>query len=152
MISSEVRMQASDRSAEIVRSVGTKLREIRERHDLTQKDLSARLQSAGMVSGSSAKTVSSWERAETPLPITALPVLAEAFRLETSALTRQLGLCGDLGGREFVITEATELFSQLADEPPEVSDTILRWLRDAIGFVRTTRVPRAGAHDLRPRE
>lgn len=132
----------SVRSVDIATAVGGQLKKLRDDHELTQKMLAARLQAAGMERGSSEKTISAWEVGTTPLPLTALPVLAAAFRMEPDALARRLGLCGDPGAREIVIADATDAVNQLADEPPEVADTILRWLRESIQIAHAARLAR----------
>jgi transcriptional regulator with XRE-family HTH domain len=135
-------MTASGPFVDIVKSVGLKLRAIRESHELKQVELAARLQAAGMESGSSSKTISAWERGETPLPLPALAPLAVAFRMEPGALASRLGICGDVAAREIRIAEGADILGQLADEPPEVAETILRWLRESVGIARTARLAR----------
>jgi transcriptional regulator with XRE-family HTH domain len=135
-------MTVSEGPADLARSVGHKLRTLREQHDLVQTDLAARLQAAGMERGASAKTVSAWERGETPLPLVALTPLAQAFRMERGALARRLGLCGEIDRREIVLAGGADALNQLAEEPPEVSDTILRWLRESVQIARTARLAR----------
>lgn len=128
--------------ADIAVAVGGRLKMLREKRDLTQVMLSARLQAAGMERGSSAKTISSWERGETPLPLPALLPLAIALRMEPDSLGRQLGLCGDPEGREILVAEGADLLEALANEPPEISNTILRWLRESVEIARLGRLGR----------
>lgn len=135
-------MKNGARPAEIAALVGGRLKRLRDDYDLTQVQLAARIQSLGMERGGSAKTISAWECGDTPLPLTALPVLASAFRMEPGVLARRLGICGEAGHRDLVIAEATETVNQLADEPPHVADTILRWLRESVEIARSARLGR----------
>lgn len=98
---------------DITKTVGMALRDLREGQRLTQAELSARLQTHGLTSGSSAKTVSAWERGETPLPLTVLPILADALHMDFVTLTRSLGLCGDPSSRAIRHAEAAELAEQI---------------------------------------
>jgi transcriptional regulator with XRE-family HTH domain len=141
MISSEERMLASDPSELLVKSVGAALRRLREDEQMSQETFAARLQAVGW-SGNSPQTVSAWERGDTPVPLPALPAIADVLRIETSALTRRLGLCGDPAGREVRLADATDFVNQLADEPPETAETILRWARDMIRIAHTGRLGR----------
>ena len=49
---------------------------------------------------------------------------------------------GDGASRDLVIAEAADAVNQLADEPPEVAETILRWMREAVEIARSARLAR----------
>jgi transcriptional regulator with XRE-family HTH domain len=132
----------SDTTDAFVRSTGAALRGIRKRQGLTQTELAARLQSRGIQGGSSPQTVSAWERGDTPIPLPALPVIAEALHLEPRSLGRHLGLCGPSGARELRIEEGADLLAQLQDEPPETIESILSWWRQSIEIARSNRLGR----------
>jgi len=142
MISSRGSPTVSDPSEAFVRSVGAALRQIRKSQDLTQAELAARLQAQGMETGSSAKTVSAWERGDTPIPLPALPVIAEALRLEPRVLGQQLGLCGAANSREIHLADGADLLRQLEDEPPEFAEAVVRWWRESFAFARAARLAR----------
>lgn len=120
-------MNGTGQTVDFAAGIGSCLRQLREASTLTQADLSARLQAAGLSKGSSPKTISAWERGETPLPLVVLPLLAAAFRMKPEELTRQLGLCG--GSREIRAATMRDLMGQLEDEPPEVVDGVLQMVR-----------------------
>lgn len=124
---------------DIVRRVGIALRHLRQQRNLTQIDLSARLQAAGMTDGASSKTVSAWERGETPVPLTAFPSIAEAFRMEVPALSHSLGLCGDPSSRDVRREEVVELLGEVDRLPAEVVDDLMAMWRTSIAIARGRR-------------
>ena len=134
-------MTASRPFVDIAKSVGVELKRLREARNITQVVLAARLQSAGMETGSSSKTVSAWERGETPLPLTALPPLAAAFRMEPGALVRHLGLCDDTT-REIKVAEGADALAQLTADAPDLAESIFGMLRKAREIARSNRLER----------
>ena len=132
----------TDAADAFVRATGAALRALRVREQLSQAELAARLQARGIKGGSSPQTVSAWERGDTPIPLPALPVIADALRLEPRALGRHLGLCGPASDRELRIEEGADLLIQLQDEPPETVASILSWWRQSIEIARANRLGR----------
>lgn len=106
---------------------------------MTQEMLAARLTVEGKAVSDS--TVSNWEAGTTPLPLTAFEPLARALRFDVPSLSRRLGLCTDSPGQTR-LAEGADILNQLADEPPEVADTILRWLRESMEIARMSRLAR----------
>lgn len=141
-MSSEGGVRVSDSSGGLVQATGAALRRLRKTEGLTQAALAARLQSRGLRGGSSSKTVSAWENGDTPIPLTAFPILADCFQLDTAALVRRLGLCGDVTSRDILLAEGVDLLRQLSDEPPEIAGTILTWIRQSVEMARLTRLGR----------
>lgn len=135
-------MTVSHGAVALTRSVGDQLRRLREQTDLTQAMLAARLQAAGMDKGSSAKTVSAWERGETPLPLMAIWYLAEAFRMEPATLARRLGICGPTDLQTTYIAEGADILASLQDEPPDIVAMLVTSFRQSVDIARAARLAR----------
>jgi transcriptional regulator with XRE-family HTH domain len=133
-------MAVSDPSDAFVKSTGAALRNLRNGQKLTQAELAARLQSRGIQGGSSPQTVSAWERGDTPIPLPAIPVIADALSMEPRVLGRSLGLCGTPEPREIHLEEGADLLAQLQDEPDDVVASILAWWRQSLEIARLNRL------------
>lgn len=120
--------------------IGHQIKALRTDRSLTQEDLSARFGTLGH--SVSSKTISSWETGRTPLPLTMLAPLAEALKMDAGHLGQRLGLCGAPSPRDLHFAEGADILTELADEPPEVAETILRWLRDSVQIAKTARLAR----------
>lgn len=118
------------------RLYGARLRAVREEHGLRQVDIAAKL-------GMSAGGYSSIERGAARMFVTDLERYAEALGVDAGYLGRRLGLCGVDAPREIRHAEAAELADRLADEPPEVADTILSWWRQSLEIAKANRLARS---------
>lgn len=119
------------------------------RDDLSASEIGRRVLQArdatGLSQGQFAKAahlsrayISRLERGLVPNPtITDLAAVAGAARIPITTLVSPPSQ-----EREIRITECADILSQLDGEPPEVADTILRWLRESIGIARAGRLAR----------
>lgn len=82
-----------------------------------------------------------YEQGRRQLRLEQLPMFAKAFGISVDALAARLGI-GGAGLRELQFAECAEILSELADEPPEVTRTILSWLRQSIAIAKLGRPAR----------
>ena len=82
-----------------------------------------------------------YEQGRRQLRLEQLPTFAKAFSMSVDALAVRLGL-GRSTLRELQYAECADILSQLADEPPEVTQIILNWLRQAVEIVKMGRATR----------
>lgn len=68
--------------------------------------------------------------------------LAHVARVLDIPLADLVSPPGRSASRELRITECADILSQLDDEPPEIADTILRWLRESVDIARAARLAR----------
>jgi transcriptional regulator with XRE-family HTH domain len=118
------------------RLFGSRLRAVREQQGLRQVDVAEKL-------GMSAGGYSSVERGAARMFVTDLERYASALGVDAGYLGRRLGLCGEDAPREIRLTEGADILDQLADEPPEVAETILAWWRQSLEIARSNRLARS---------
>lgn len=82
------RTTETDRSDPTSRRMGAVLKKIREEVGLTQKE-------AGERYGADPGTIAAYEQGRNRFTVQDLPRLADALKVPTPYLSRQLGLCGD---------------------------------------------------------
>lgn len=109
-----------------------RVREQRERLRLDQDAVATR-------AGLSPAYISRLERGAVPNPkVFDLEKVASALGTTVGALLSS----PDTAPREIRISECADILGQLDSEPPEVTETILRWLRESIEIARTARLAR----------
>lgn len=117
-----------------VAEIGRRLAARRERLGLDQEAVADR-------AGLSRPYISRLERGIVPNPkLLDLEQVASALELPLNDLVRPID--GRDGAREIRITECADILTELADEPPEVAETILRWLRESVQIARAGRLAR----------
>jgi transcriptional regulator with XRE-family HTH domain len=114
------------------RHVAAVLRAIRAERGLTQAQVAKQW-------GMTVDGYRPYEAGRRQLRTGALPGLAAALGITASDLSSRLGL-HDVTLREIRVAECADIMSQLADEPPEVSETILRWLRESVNIAKMRRL------------
>jgi transcriptional regulator with XRE-family HTH domain len=113
------------------RRLAAVLRQIRTERGLTQIQVARNW-------GMSVDGYRPYEAGRRQLRTGALPGLASALGVSTSDLSARLGLHG-VTLREIRAAECQDIMGQLADEPPEVTETILRWLRESVQIAKLQR-------------
>ncbi len=109
-------------------------RALREEAGLTQEDIARRIDLT--LSG-----YRPYEQGRRQLRLEQVPTFARAFGVTPEMLAARLGLPGSTL-REARVAEGVDLIEQLADEPPEVADTLLKWWRESLEIQRRLRLGR----------
>ena len=115
-----------------VRMIGQRVAERRGKLRLEQTELAER-------AGLSRAYVSRLESG-----IVANPKVLDLERLAAALGTTVAAILAtdDSPARAVRISECADIFGQLDSEPPEVAETILRWLRESVEIARSARLAR----------
>lgn len=113
---------------------GDSLREIRREKNIKHRILADRL-------GMAESTYRAYEQGYRRIRLDQIRRFASAYDMAPEELTARLGL-SDLSLREIRVAECADIMGQLADEPPEVAETIIRWLRESVNLAKRRRSER----------
>jgi len=109
-------------------------RRLAARRDALRLDQDAVAERAGL----SRAYISRLERGIVPNPkVGDLLQVAKALNMPLAAL-----LGRDASPHELRVTECAQILSQLDDQPPELAETILRWLRESVDLALMSRLGR----------
>jgi transcriptional regulator with XRE-family HTH domain len=74
-----------------------------------------------------------YEQGRRQLRIEQLPTFARAFGVSTDRLSAELGLA-NVTSRQLRLAQCADILGRLDDQPPEITDTILQWLRESVNI------------------
>lgn len=116
------------------RQYGGALRAIRREKSIPHRVLSERL-------GMAESTYRAYEQGYRRFRVDQIKLFAGAYEMAPEELASRLGI-SDLNTREIRVAECADIIGQLADEPPEVAETIMRWLRESVNLAKMRRYER----------
>lgn len=116
------------------RQIADAFKKLRSEAGMTQEDVARKIDMT--LSG-----YRPYEQGRRQLRTEQIPMFARAFRVSVEHLSASLGL-STAATHDIRIAECADILGQLEGEPPEVADTILRWLRESVEIARMSRLGR----------